>query len=191
MATHSIVLAWRIPGTGKPGGLLSMGLHRVGHDWSDLAAVAAAVAGYSNGYQAADQCISSVIVITAMKERIGPTTSQATILLCKHKTSASAHTKIEGDSEPQLGPFLEGFLYVGGWQHRHRWFDGPLGALWLRHSQRCLCMLLKQEETSLGRGNGKPEPASYCTLVYAINFEGKELESDNLEKSQTSHFPIL
>ena len=52
-------------------------------------------------------------------------------------------------------------------------------------------MLLKQEETSLGRGNGKPEPASYCTLVYAINFEGKELESDNLEKSQTSHFPIL
>ena len=38
MATHSSVLAWRIPGTGEPGGLLSMGLHRVGHDWSDLAA---------------------------------------------------------------------------------------------------------------------------------------------------------
>ena len=36
MATHSSVLAWRIPGTGEPGGLLSMGLHRVGHDWSDL-----------------------------------------------------------------------------------------------------------------------------------------------------------
>ena len=32
MATHSSVLAWRIPGMGKPGGLLSMGLHRVGHD---------------------------------------------------------------------------------------------------------------------------------------------------------------
>ena len=31
MATHSSVLAWRIPGTGKPGGLLSTGLHRVGH----------------------------------------------------------------------------------------------------------------------------------------------------------------
>ena len=38
MATHSSVLAWRIPGTGKPGGLLSMGSHRVRHDWSDLAA---------------------------------------------------------------------------------------------------------------------------------------------------------
>ena len=32
MATHSNVLAWRIPGMGEPGGLLSMGSHRVGHD---------------------------------------------------------------------------------------------------------------------------------------------------------------
>ena len=43
MATHSSVLAWRIPGTGEPGGLPSMGSHRVGHDWSNLAAAAAAV----------------------------------------------------------------------------------------------------------------------------------------------------
>ena len=35
-ATHSSVLAWRLPGTGEPGGLPSMGSHRVGHDWSDL-----------------------------------------------------------------------------------------------------------------------------------------------------------
>ena len=41
MATHSSVLAWRIPGTGESGGLPSMGSHRVGHDWSDLAAAAA------------------------------------------------------------------------------------------------------------------------------------------------------
>ena len=41
MATHSSVPAWRIPGTGEPGGPLSMGLHRVRHDWSDLAAAAA------------------------------------------------------------------------------------------------------------------------------------------------------
>ena len=40
MATHSSVLAWRIPGTGEPDGLLSMGSHRVRHDWSDLAAAA-------------------------------------------------------------------------------------------------------------------------------------------------------
>ena len=44
MAIHSSVLAWRIPGTGEPGRLLSMGSHRVGQDWSDLAAVVAAAA---------------------------------------------------------------------------------------------------------------------------------------------------
>ena len=41
METHSSVLAWRIPGTGEPGGLPSIGSHRVGHDWSNLAATAA------------------------------------------------------------------------------------------------------------------------------------------------------
>ena len=43
MATHSSVLAWRIPETGEPGGLPSMGSHRVGPDWSDLAAAVAAI----------------------------------------------------------------------------------------------------------------------------------------------------
>ena len=43
MAAHSSVLALRIPGTGEPGGLPSMGSHRVGHDWSNLAAAAADV----------------------------------------------------------------------------------------------------------------------------------------------------
>ena len=57
MATHSSVLAWRIPGMGEPGGLPSMGSHRVGHDWSDLAAAAAAIVSldlmfhvFSDGY---------------------------------------------------------------------------------------------------------------------------------------------
>ena len=40
MATHSSVLAWRIPGTGEPGGLPSIGSHRVGHNWRSLAAPA-------------------------------------------------------------------------------------------------------------------------------------------------------
>ena len=47
MATHSNDLAWRIPWTEEPDGLPSMGLHRVGHDWSDLAAAAAALS-YTN-----------------------------------------------------------------------------------------------------------------------------------------------
>ena len=41
-ATHSSILGWRIPETEEPSGLPSMGSHRVGHDWSDLAAAAAA-----------------------------------------------------------------------------------------------------------------------------------------------------
>ena len=45
MATHSSVLAWRIPGSGEPAGLPSMGSHRVGHDWSDLATATAAEEG--------------------------------------------------------------------------------------------------------------------------------------------------
>ena len=48
MATHSIVLAWRIPGMVEPGGLLSMGSHRVGHDWSDLAALHISFLFYTN-----------------------------------------------------------------------------------------------------------------------------------------------
>ena len=42
MVTHSNVLAWRIPGTAEPGGLPSMGSHRVGHDCSDMTEAAAA-----------------------------------------------------------------------------------------------------------------------------------------------------
>ena len=43
MAAHSSILAWRIPGMEEPGGLPSLGSHRVGHDWSDLAAAAVAL----------------------------------------------------------------------------------------------------------------------------------------------------
>ena len=46
MTTHSSVLAWRIPGTADPGGLPSMGSHRVGHDWSDLVVVVVVVMIY-------------------------------------------------------------------------------------------------------------------------------------------------
>ena len=54
MATHSSVLAWRIPGVAEPGGLPPMGSHRVGHDWSDLAS-AATLYSYHN-YICSDFC---------------------------------------------------------------------------------------------------------------------------------------
>ena len=53
MATHSSVLAWRIPGMGEPGGVPSMGSHRVGHDWSDLAAAA--------GRRGQGRCVSRLL----------------------------------------------------------------------------------------------------------------------------------
>ena len=63
MAPHSSVLAWRIPGTEEPGGLPSMGLHRVGHDGSDLAAAAAAAAsgkvGEGNGNPLQYSCLEN------------------------------------------------------------------------------------------------------------------------------------
>ena len=50
MATHSSFLAWRIPGTGEPGGLSSMGSHRVGHDCTDLAAFSNIHSNFINCY---------------------------------------------------------------------------------------------------------------------------------------------
>ena len=61
MATHSSVLAWRIPGTAEPGGLPSLGSHRVGHDCNDLAAAAAAVGGTG--------CFATLIVAVCYKLR--------------------------------------------------------------------------------------------------------------------------
>ena len=50
MASHSSVLAWRIPGTGEPGGLPSVGSHRVGHDQSDLVVVVVFKHGLNSQY---------------------------------------------------------------------------------------------------------------------------------------------
>ena len=58
MATHSGVLAWRIPGTGEPGGLPSMGLHRIGHDWSDLAAALNLTLFFKSMWQLAFNCLT-------------------------------------------------------------------------------------------------------------------------------------
>ena len=56
MATHSSVLAWRIPGTEEPGRLPSLGSHRVGHDWSNLAAAAAAAVSQRSLFQEEALC---------------------------------------------------------------------------------------------------------------------------------------
>ena len=67
MAIYSNVLAWRIPGTGEPGGLLSLGSHRVGHDWSDLAVAAAE----ESGARTASQLLLSPILLFAWRVILG------------------------------------------------------------------------------------------------------------------------
>ena len=58
MATHSSVLAWRIPGTAEPGGLPSQGSHRVGHNCSDLAAAAA-----GPHYREKSPCLETLLLL--------------------------------------------------------------------------------------------------------------------------------
>ena len=76
MATHSTVLAWRIPGTAEPGGLPSMGSHRVGHNWSDLAAAAAMYMSIPIS-QFIPPPLSSLVIIKLFS------TSVALFLFCK------------------------------------------------------------------------------------------------------------
>ena len=70
MATHSSVLAWRIPGMGEPGGLLSMGSHRVRHDLSDLVVVVVAVV--VSNYNVNFLCSNKEIKDQERKKRIHP-----------------------------------------------------------------------------------------------------------------------
>ena len=82
MATHSSVLAWRIPGMGEPGGLPSMGSHRVRHDWSDLAAAAAAaVYSISSVQSLSHVCLFATPWTAARQASLFMTNSQSLLTL--------------------------------------------------------------------------------------------------------------
>ena len=66
MATHSSVLAWTIPGTGEPGGLPSLGSHRVGHDWRDLAAAVQIVLDFSSN-PCKNTCLTGLLCSTDLE----------------------------------------------------------------------------------------------------------------------------
>ena len=89
MATHSSVLAWRIPGTGEPGGLPSMASHRVGQDWSDLAAAA----GY-NRFSSAHSCLTFCDPHAAHQASLSITSSQSLLKLMSIESDMPANILI-------------------------------------------------------------------------------------------------
>ena len=93
IATHSSVLAWKIPGTGEPGGLPSVGSHRVGHDWSNLAAAAVWKVSWFSGNR---KDISQKLWIGRSFD-VGKTLSSSrivSVLLMNYKTK---HPLVSGD----------------------------------------------------------------------------------------------
>jgi len=72
MATHSIVFAWRIPGIGESGGLLSMGSHRVGHDCSDLGVSSSSWAACILKLRPMFLCCWIICVVCLALELVGP-----------------------------------------------------------------------------------------------------------------------
>ena len=152
MATHSSVLAWRIPGTREPGGLPSVGSHRVGHDWSDLAVAAATTHsqgyGFSSGHvwmreldceeswALKNWCFWSVVMEKTLEspldcKEIQPVHSkedQPWVLFGRN--DAKAETPVLGHLMRRVDS-LEKILMLGGiggtrrrgWQ-RTRWLDG-------------------------------------------------------------------
>ena len=100
MATHSSVLAWRIPGMGEPGGLPSMGSHRVEHDWSDLAAAAACLA-WSIGL-----CLVGTLPFSSFPICSRWIISLSFFQICQTSKSFYLHFPLPGHFFPQISALL-------------------------------------------------------------------------------------
>ena len=143
MATHSSVLALRIPGTGEPGGLPSVGSHRVGHDWSYLAAAAAQMGvrvGLKESWVPKNWCFWTVVLEKTLEgpldfkeiQPVHPKGSQSWIFI--GRTNAEAETPIlwpphvkswltgkDSDAVRDWGQEEKGTTEdeMAGWHHQH------------------------------------------------------------------------
>ena len=128
MAAHFSILAWRIPGTGEPGGLTSMGSHRVGQDWSDLAAGAAA---YTN-------LASFIPSLLLVYNHLSPSSfyTYLGVSLCKESTGSAIGLGLIPGSGRSLG---EGngsplqYSCLGNPMHRGAWWVTIHGVARVKH----------------------------------------------------------
>ena len=122
MATHSSVLTWRVPGMAEPGGLPSMGLHRVGHDWSDLAeahtfmhtySIAIIILFLKNIWEYISE--ESNIIHSFEDMSIYPVQSVDWICVCYLKEGK--HLKIQKKRKQTKNCFYSGNISWGNWQN--------------------------------------------------------------------------
>ena len=106
MASHSSVFAWRIPGTGEPGRLPSMGSHRVGHDWSDLAAAII--------FDVLSTCYRLNCVLPEVLEVLIHSTCECDLIFEQDFCSWS----IKVSPNPI---WLVSFIKMEHYEHRHKW----------------------------------------------------------------------
>ena len=123
MTTYSSVLAWRIPGMGEPGRPLSMGSHRVGHDWSDLAAAAAwSLQGFPEG-SVGEESVMQRTQETRVWSRVGK-------IPWRRKwqpTSVFLPEKSQGQrSLAGYSPLCHKELDTTEWLNTHAWADKEL-----------------------------------------------------------------
>ena len=164
MATHSSVLAWRIPGMGEPGGLPSLGSHRVGHDWRDLAAAAA---GTKTDYEQSCWKAEEARNCTNSNQRRSGLPRGVSPGMCVWKSSSLHSETLKqawAESSPQLAEFS------------HTWFL----TLW-PYSSTHLFLEMNLSSIFPGLSQKTQLPAMYWPIVFLALF-GYLLGPSDLEK---------
>ena len=146
MATHSIVLAWRIPWTEEPGGLPSLGSHRVGHVWSNLAAAAACC--WPQGASLVAQRVRNLPVM--QKTQVRPLCQENALEKGMTTHSSILVWEIPWTEEPG------GLQSMGSQRIRHDWENNTL-------THWCYWPLISHTHTHTTKHNSGLEESEFCT----------------------------
>ena len=160
MATYSSVLAWRIPGTEEPGGLLSMGSHRVGHDCLDLAASAAELCELG-----AKEFELHFVYLEGMGSIEGFEEEELLVQICPEPAHGMLHTK--------KGDVSENRLMVAKEMRGRRLMDCEFGL------SRCKLVYIEWINKVLPCRTGNYIQYPMINHIYSmINHDGKEYEKE-------------